>query len=389
MKRPIPHLSACFIAVALAMTSGCASLPSQPVAESTSEVGTARKATAEIESRFASVASQGTGTIKPKRRTNISFGMFDASSLPPKRVDQLRIHFLPVGTGSCQIVECPGSGALPLLIDCGSKGSAHYDVETTREYLQGIIGDGKVHVVVSHPDDDHVNWIHKVITPEQVRSLWVGDDYVNYKEPFLAWVTDIMDMPAGDRGTVYDTLGVNWSNNGEAVADLACGVADTYVLGVNNGTTSNAKSLMLAIQFGAFSATFTGDATGASEAAAITNYPDALESTVLAASHHGAETENSNSQEWADATRPAYVVYSAGSHANFRHPRCSAVATYRGAGELRQVGQHQLQCGEANGWKQMKTSLSEYSTNSSGLIVITAGKSSSNVSIYCGKGNCE
>ena len=35
---------------------------------------------------------------------------------------ELRIHFLSIGAGTCTVVECPGTSAPPMIIDCGSTG---------------------------------------------------------------------------------------------------------------------------------------------------------------------------------------------------------------------------------------------------------------------------
>lgn len=311
------------------------------------------------------------------------------SLLRAREQSRLRIHFLPIGTGSCQIVECPGPNATPMLIDCGSTGLGDFDEAMVRDYIQDIVKDGQINVVVSHSDDDHANLIPRILDPDQVRSLWIGDKEKNYKAPFRAWTREFKRIADQSGAFFSGNLDENWINDGDAVADLQCGTANTFVLGVNSGRNPNANSLMLAIEYGTFNAIFTGDATNDSEAAAIENYPGALRTTVLSASHHGAETEGSNSVEWAEATRPAYVIYTAGYRSNFRHPRCNSLAVYREAGELAQVPRHSLQCGTERGWSTRASSLGEYSTHASGLIVVSTGRNGVDMSISCSKGTCE
>lgn len=375
-------------AIALLLT-GCTTLRTgdEPSRDPTI-VGQPEAATASTPSDSL-LEQQRTGVRKSVAAPTLSSRSMRFDLLRARDSARLKIHFLPIGTGSCQLVECPGAGAIPLLIDCGSTGGSSYDVSETRAYIQDIVREGTINVVVSHSDDDHANLIPDVLDPEQINSLWIGDKLKNYKAPFRQW-TNRVKRAAAETGAFFSgNLAKNWINDGEAVSSLQCGTANTFILGVNNGSDANSNSLMLAVEFGAFIATFTGDATRKSELAAIDNYPDALETTLLSASHHGAETEGSNSSEWAEATRPSYLIYTAGDHARFRHPRCNAVAIYREAGELSRVPAHQLRCGTDRSWSTRTSSLAEYSTYSSGLIIVSAGRTEGDVSVSCSEGNCE
>ena len=62
-------------------------------------------------------------------------------ALAPRDEDELPIHFLNIGTGSCAIVECPGMGAPPMIVDCGSLGRTEVDLDAqqTRTYLRNIL----------------------------------------------------------------------------------------------------------------------------------------------------------------------------------------------------------------------------------------------------------
>lgn len=331
--------------------------------------------------------AQRTGIYKPRKSTRFFAMTAGLPSLRPRRADEIRVHFLPIGTGSCQLVECPGSNSTPMLVDCGTSGGSQLDEDSVLDYVQRIVGDQRVNVVVSHPDNDHVNLIYKVLNPEQIRSIWLGSEYDEYMDEFKYWVDSIRASDVSPKPTVFQNLPENWHNNSEAVADLACGTADTFVLGGQVGNTANEQSLMLAIQYGDFSVVFPGDATGKSQEAAIANFPDAMNTTVLVASHHGAGTEHSNESPWPEATQPWYVIYSAGSM--YQHPTCKAVDTYRAIGSLVPVSGHKIRCGTTSGWTNSNASrLAEYNTAVSGLIVITAGKKQEEVEIYCGSSQC-
>ena len=76
------------------------------------------------------------------------------------------------------------------------------------------------------------------------------------------------------------------------------------------------------LKYARFGVIFTGDATGATERAAIANFEGDPRATVLTASHYVGSSKGSNSRHWAAATEPAVVIYSAGTL--FGQPRCAA-----------------------------------------------------------------
>ena len=83
--------------------------------------------------------------------------------------DQLSIHFLSIGAGTCTVIECPGANAPPMLVDCGSTGGsrrsmAHNKSETKSE-VQGILARHQPapNVVLTHGHTDHYNWIPDIL----------------------------------------------------------------------------------------------------------------------------------------------------------------------------------------------------------------------------------
>ena len=97
----------------------------------------------------------------------------------PKQEDELRIHFLNTGTGSCQLVECPGPGSpSPILLDCGRFAgiSSHSMTEQgARTYIQDIFSryTEPPIVVVSHGDSDHFRYIPTVMQDTSPKSIWL------------------------------------------------------------------------------------------------------------------------------------------------------------------------------------------------------------------------
>ena len=70
--------------------------------------------------------------------------------------DELRIQFLNIGTDTCTVVECPGTSAPPMIVDCGSLGSTDNGLTENEAatYVQNVLSPTTVrpNVVISHAD---------------------------------------------------------------------------------------------------------------------------------------------------------------------------------------------------------------------------------------------
>ena len=294
-----------------------------------------------------------------------------STTLAARTQNELRVHFLNTGSGTCVVVECPGADAVPMIIDCGSskRTDTEMTAEQSRDYIAAIVGTNKPNLVLSHGDLDHYSLIPLVLANIDVDHVWQGGAPDSYSEAgFPDWLTA---QTAGG-ATLHAGLDADWHNGGDAVADLRCGLASTYVLTVNAGSSKNANSLVLAIEYQEFTAIFTGDAEGTTETRARENFSNAVKATVLAGSHHGASTRSSNSARWAQATDPDIVVYTAGDQ--YGHPRCQAVERYTPNASTQY---HDFRCGTSNtSYNDSPTTRAEYVTHSNGTIVITSDGSS-------------
>lgn len=96
----------------------------------------------------------------------------------------------------------------------------------------------------------------------------------------------------------------------------------------------------------------TGDATGVTTDQIIQYYknsseevPD-LQTDVMLACHHGADTHNSNDVSWINATRPKATVLSCGRRVDYLHPSCDvAHKYYEVASSCKASDKHFLTCG--------------------------------------------
>lgn len=83
---------------------------------------------------------------------------------------------------------------------------------------------------------------------------------------------------------------------------------------------------------GPYSVLLAGDIEAAAEARLLREHPEAIETDLLIAPHHGSRT--SSTGDFVNAANPQVVLYSAGWRHHFRHPRPEVMARYRAMGVL-------------------------------------------------------
>ena len=295
------------------------------------------------------------------------------SEVPPRLKNELRIHFLNVGAGTCTVVECPDD-APPLIVDCGSKSQEKTDLseEAAAEYVRALLtrNPQSPNIVLSHADVDHYNYIPGMLAGIRPQHIWLGGDLADYRSAaFPAWIRTQEEAGVD----IHNAFEPNFSNHGQPIGKphLWCGSTDTYILTVNSGTSKNSQSLVLMARYGDFSAVLTGDAEGETEARALQNVGGTLKATLLSLSHHGADTRSSNSDAWAAAVEPAVLISSAGPQ--FFHPRCTAVGRFQNVATTRS---HDVRCGEPGNFSAFRTQDAFFVTSVSGTIVATTSGTS-------------
>ena len=166
--------------------------------------------------------------------------------------------------------------------------------EQTATAVQAILANHpgvRPNLVLSHGDTDHYNLIPTVLGGIQVNEIWQGGDKDDYSEAeFPAWIAGQVEGDAD----VHIGFDAHFHNEGEALAELPCGGASTFILTVNTGSTKDSQSLILLVEHAEFTAIYTGDAEGTTERRALANFASAVKATLLTGSHHGADTNGSN-----------------------------------------------------------------------------------------------
>ena len=214
--------------------------------------------------------------------------------------DDMRVHFLHTGAGSCALVECPSSQEV-MMIDCGSWAgdvdTNFHRTESEMEFrvkeLLGANATGRpMNVVLSHGDFDHYSHMNTVLCDFTVSNLFLGGFSTYYSSSgFPAWKSAMI----ADGTTVHEDLPIDFHTDPSSPEPaLSCGAAHTYILTnrAKRNTTPkkshrNANGMVVMIEYEDFRVIFSGDATGVTEREVMSNYPD-ISATVVTASHHGA-----------------------------------------------------------------------------------------------------
>ncbi len=95
----------------------------------------------------------------------------------------------------------------------------------------------------------------------------------------------------------------------------------------------NDNSILVRMEYGAFSMLFTGDAETDERTWLMENHSDLLDATVLKASHHGSDNGAdgmANGQSWIQHVDPEAVMLTAGENSQHGHPGPNAMNTYEG-----------------------------------------------------------
>jgi beta-lactamase superfamily II metal-dependent hydrolase len=273
------------------------------------------------------------------------------------------IYFFNVGQGNCTLVRFKEGP--PLLVDAGS---SWYPGETEnqknkfrkerQEEISELIENSldledsnpfALNVVVSHGDVDHYSWLFDIferLNPEKdilaVKAHFLlGGQESDYGDKFRKSILRFAHDNQLHYSSKYPSL--------EEIPPPQCIGATCTILAAERTKDKNTNSLVLKIEdspdsssssstssassphSSAFSVILTGDATGATTRGILERYEgklDFLRTHVLQASHHGADSDESNNAAWIAATQPSSVVISAGERLDYLHPRQGAIKSF-------------------------------------------------------------
>ncbi len=200
------------------------------------------------------------------------------------------ICFLSVGQGDCTLIRTEDR---IVLVDTGPSGQG----DRICSQLDKLEADDIDYCFITHPHEDHLGSLAELLETVPVQKLLLtGEGYPGTLYQMAKEKSTTIEQPGF--GQTYEIGGSRFSVLGPSFF----------------GTEENNNSLILKIEYGAFSFLITGDAETEEEQ----SLSGELASTVLKVGHHG--SRSSTGAAFLQQVRPQYAVISCGKNNEYGHP---------------------------------------------------------------------
>lgn len=227
----------------------------------------------------------------------------------------IQLYFVDVGQGDASLVVTPEGS---VLIDAGLSESEETLYHTIRK-----TGNTLSYLVITHPHDDHIGGAAYILERMDVETIVLPkdtSDIAEYEKFLLAVEAEGAEILYADASLTF-TLG-------EAVFTCLAPFTDTGDL--------NENSAIIRLDYGRFSALFTGDAGEESEELQMERYGSRrggmLDVDILQVGHHG--SAGSSTDAYLAAVTPYYAVISCGEDNSYGHPAPDALERLTEAGAV-------------------------------------------------------
>lgn len=216
---------------------------------------------------------------------------------------ELQVHFIDVGQADSTVIINNGEA---MVIDAGNNA----DSDLVVNYIKrNNIADIK-YLVGTHPHEDHIGGLDKVIDNFNIGTLFMPKIVANTKT-----YNDVVASAQGKELSFTAPVPGDIFKVGEATCTILGPNSEKY-------SDTNDYSISIKLEYGDVSFIFTGDAEKNPEKEMLEKRFD-ISATVLKLGHHG--SDSSSSDEFMTAVNPKYAIVSAGFKNDYGHPRQSVL----------------------------------------------------------------
>ena len=246
-------------------------------------------------------------------------GSFTLSLWHPDKGRLLSISFLDVGQGTSTLVQLPDG--TNILIDGGGYQTEQFD--PGQSLIAPFLWRNRIwrldDLIITHPHQDHYNGLPFVSAHFRPQRLIVNGE--KGEEPAYGVLLNAIRK----EGATIQTATAGDVLHQDRNLNLQC-VGMNGLLETGTAWSTNDRSLVLRLHYGAHSFLFPADVGIASEHRLL-QHGDNLRSEVLLAPHHGSRT--STGAEFLAAVNPALVVVSAGQRSQGTLPAPEHLSLWR------------------------------------------------------------
>ena len=222
-------------------------------------------------------------------------------------VSYCKVHYIDVGQGDCELVECDGKY---MLIDAGENGHENDVIN----YLTKLGVEKLDYVVASHQHSDHIGGLEEVLAEFKADNIIMPRLTKEQTPTNSTYKAFLKAVQASGAKVVEAKVGAKYT----------LGTSSFEILGpvTNDAEDINNMSAVMRLDYGENSFLFTGDAETEEELEILDNGAD-LDCDVLKAGHHGSST--SSHKKFVAAVTPEICVISCGKDNDYGHPHDKAV----------------------------------------------------------------
>lgn len=213
--------------------------------------------------------------------------------------NELKVHYIDVGQGDSLLVQTKDKN---ILIDAGTRKSS----DNLINYLKKQHIKKLDYVIATHPHEDHIGGMPKVIDEFEISNFYAPKKTANtkiFKDMILQLKKKNLKINVAKKGISLDL-------SNDSSLDFLAPVKDNY-------ENTNDYSAVIKLTHGNTKFLFTGDAEKTSEKDILNSNVD-LSSNILKVGHHG--SHSSSSKEFLDKVNPKMAIISCGKNNDYGHP---------------------------------------------------------------------